>query len=68
MTRNLLARLKKVEKATAPYEPWHIMLVAADDPEAQELIAQHQEWRPGDPAPDLIILTGVHRSPRGIVQ
>ncbi len=64
MSRTTLNRLAKLEHANAPpKEPVDIMLIAADDPEAEQLMAEHED-RPGV---TLIVLTGVHRSPEGIV-
>lgn len=64
--RNLETRLKKVEAQHAPpREPRIIPIVAADDPEAQELIAAHEQGELGRSRDvTLIVLTGVPRSPR----
>ncbi len=64
MSRNLLTRLQKLERTTQPLqEPVIIPIIAADDPEAERLIAEHED-RPGV---TLIILTGVYRAPGAIV-
>ena len=61
-------RLARLEQTMAPPAPLQeVVLIAADNPEAERLMAGHEEWRPGRPAPSLIILTGVPRSPDGIV-
>ena len=61
-------RLARLEQTMAPPAPLQqVMLIAADAPEAERLMAEHEEWRPGRPASSLIILTGVPRSPDGIV-
>ena len=71
MTRNILSRLKRVERAVEPpQEPYSILLIAADDPEAERLMAEHKA-KHGEPPPghvSVIVLTGVQRSPEGIVR
>ncbi len=69
MRKSMERRLTRLEQAmVAPARLQQVVLIAADDPEAERLMAEHEEWRPGRPAPTLIILTGVHRSPNGIMQ
>jgi hypothetical protein len=64
MSRNLLSRLQKLERTTQPPQELVIIpIIAADDPEAERLIAEHED-RPGV---TLIILTGVYRAPGAIV-
>ena len=61
-------RLARLEQTMAPPAPLQqVMLIAADDPEAERLMAEHEEWRPDRPAPSLIILTGVPRATNGLV-
>ena len=61
-------RLARLEQTLAPPAPLQqVMLVAADAPEAERLMAEHEEWGPGSPPPSLIILTGVHRATNGLV-
>jgi len=65
MSRNLLARLERVEKATAPLNALYpILLIAADAPDAEQQIAEHTA-KHGEPPPghvSVIVLTGVPRS------
>ncbi len=69
MSKSMERRLTRLEQAMAPPAPLQqVVLIAADDPEAERLMAEHEEWRPGRPAPTLIILTGVHRGSNGIMQ
>jgi hypothetical protein len=64
MSRNLLTRLRKLERTTQPPQELVIIpLIAADDPEAARLIVEHED-RSGV---TLIVLTGVHRTPGAIV-
>ncbi len=64
MSRNLLSRLQKLERATQPLqEPVIIPIIADEDPEAARLVAEHED-RPGV---TLIVLTGVYRAPGAIV-
>jgi hypothetical protein len=57
-------RLAKLERLAAPSESLEpVMLIAADDPEAERLIAEHED----KPGTTLIVLTGVHRSPEGLI-
>ena len=64
MSRSILSRLERLERAAEPPKgPVIIPMIAADDPEAERLMAEHE----GKPGVTLIVLTGVHRSPGAIV-
>ena len=70
MSRTTLNRLTRLEEAhRPPHAPYPILLVAADAPDADQQIAEHRA-KHGEPAPgrvSVIVLTGVYRSPEGIV-
>lgn len=64
MNRSILSRLQKLEHALEPPRaPVIIPMIAADDPEAERLMAEHEDKL----GVTLIVLTGVHRSPEAIV-
>ncbi len=67
MSRALQKRLEKLEGVLIPSPLVNVRLVAEDDPEAAALIAASEEWRPGDPAPTLIVMVAGRRNAEGVV-